>query len=158
MITAAQKLQGKFKGGFTLIEIIIVLAILGTMVFLFATNYRHSIANQALRASAENFASDIRSVHIYAREVRDKKEGGIESTSDDVSYMVVSGITLDDREMVSKHKLEGDTKFSEDTIVWFAAGTGETDSSKSISLESPYGGKIIVDVLINGVVEVGSIE
>ena len=158
MITAAQKLQGKYKGGFTLIEIIIVLAILGTMVFLFATNFRHSVANQALRASAENFASDIRSVHIYAREVKDKKEWGIESMDDQTSYMIVSGIIPDDREMVSKHKLDGNTKFSGDALVWFTAGTGETDSSESISLESPYGGKIIVDVLINGVVEVGPIE
>ena len=158
MITAAQKLQGKFKDGFTLIEIIIVLAILGTMVFLFATNFRHSVANQSLRASAENFASDIRSVHIYAREVRDKKEWGIESADDKMSYMVVSGITIDDKEIVSKHELEEDTKFSGDVFVWFAAGTGETDSGKSISLESPYGGKIIIDVLINGVVEVGPIE
>jgi len=157
MITAAQKLQGKYKSGFTLIEVIIVLAILGTMVFLFATNFRQSISNQALRASAEKFASDIRSVHIYAREVKDKKEWGIENI-DDVSYMIVSGTTLDNREMVSKHKLDGDTKFSDDTLIWFVAGTGETDSGKNISLESPYGGKIIVDVLINGVVEVGSIE
>ena len=158
MNTAAQKLQGKYKGGFTLIEVIIVLAILGTMVFLFATNYRHSISNQAFRASAEKFASDTRSVHIYAREVKDKKEWGIESMDDRAFYMIVSGTTLDGREMVSKHKLDGDTKFSEDALIWFTAGTGETDSGKNITLESSYGGKIIVDVLINGVVEVGSIE
>jgi len=57
----------KYEGGFTLIELIVVVAILGVLVYLAAANFGTSQTNVQLDAAAQQIATDIRYAQQIAR-------------------------------------------------------------------------------------------
>ena len=142
----------KKSNGFTLIELILVTAIIGVITVPFIITYRNSRANQALRTSAEQVADHARSAHVFAREANEGNGWGITST-DDSSYAIVSGTETDWNEF-SSYVLQPQITFTNDFFVWFEIGTGAIDSGQTIELSNLNGTKSKVDINENGVVEV----
>ncbi len=138
--------------GFTLVEILLVAAIIAIVAIPFLITYRNSRGNQALRTSAEQFADQARSAHIFAREAKEKSSWGITRTSEN-SYALISGSEISS-EIVATRSLESQISFMDDFTVWFQIGTGETGENYSIQLTNPIGSISTVTINKNGVVEV----
>jgi type II secretory pathway pseudopilin PulG len=140
----------------TLVELLIVIAIIIVLLLPLLITYRTSRASQALRASTEQLADDIRTAHIYARESKDKKAWGIKKLGSD-SYALVSG--TDTTSVISQNfHLEPGITFTNDFIIWFGSGTGETLLDSSVMLQNLNGKKMEVVVIKSGAVEVKTIN
>lgn len=142
--------------GITLVEILIVMAILGLLSFPLLITYQTSRAKQALRISTEVFADNLRTAHIFSREAKDEKSWGIKR-DDRASYALVSKQT-GDWQAEKVYKLENQVEFVGDFFVWFEIGTGETTSDLSLKLKNSKGHKLKVDILKKGTIEVHAID
>lgn len=146
------RLHQSRRKGFTLVEILVVTTIIAVVAIPFLITYRNSRANQALRVSAEQFADQARSVHVFAREAKDKKSWGLMRMSD-TSYAILSGSDMSS-DIVTTRSLESQITFLDEFTVWFTVGTGETSDNSSIRLSNPNGIVSRVEINKNGVVEV----
>ncbi|MFC1649380.1 Tfp pilus assembly protein FimT/FimU [Patescibacteria group bacterium] len=146
-----QKLQG-----FSLFELLVVMAILGILVIVFLTTYGTSRQNQALRVSAEEVADKIREAHIFSREQKNDVGWGIRKSGDN-SYDLIKG---EETAWISHSSsvLESDVTFDGDFFIWFDPGSGETVSTHTINLINQNGHTIVIEVLESGVTEVGIIS
>ena len=147
--------QRKSKKGFTLIELIIVTAIVSLAFIPLLITYRGTRTNQALLNSAESFANHTRSAHVFARESRETKNWGIKRLNQ-TQYAIFSVISgADENENV--YTLENAITFNADFRILFNIGTGETDNSQTITLNARNGNSIEIEVLKTGVVDIGEI-
>lgn len=138
--------------GVTLIELLVVVAIIGVISFPLLLTYKNYRTNQALLASAEEFANRTRTVHVFAREAQKQREWGIKYKSEN-SYVLystgASGI-LEEQNYI----LESGVSFLQQFDVLFEIGTGATTADQSIELLNANGRKMLVYISKNGVVEV----
>ena len=141
-----------FKKGLTLIELIIVVAIIGIISVPLLLTYRSYRTNQALSASLEQVANHTRSVHIFAREARSQREWGIKNIDERVYAFYSSGATGVQEEQ--RYSLEHGVSFAQDFDILFEIGTGNTSSDYSISIVNTNGQQGLVDVSTVGIVEV----
>ncbi len=137
--------------GVTLIELLIVIAIIATLLIPILITYGNSRRNQALKISAERFSTLVTTAHIYAREAKGVTAWGVVRETP-TTYALVSGIpgTYD---IEIRSATEQQVSFTDDFTIWFDLGTGETDKTHTLYLES--GGKqteIVVET--TGVVEI----
>lgn len=140
------------RRGFTLVEILIVLALIAILTIPLVISYQNSRTTQALRTSAEELANQIRSAHVFAREANEQKGWGVVRTSDR-TYSLVSG-QRDSWMEVSSRRTENGVLITNDFFVWFDIATGETDSNYSIVLTTPNGITQTVSVVNTGLVEI----
>lgn len=140
------------KKGFTLVEILIVLALIAALSIPLIISYQNSRTTQALRTSAEELANQIRSAHVFAREANEQKGWGVVRTSDR-TYSLVSG-RRDSWTTVTTRKTENGVLIENDFFVWFDIASGETDSNYSIVLTTPNGITQTVSVVKTGLVEI----
>jgi Tfp pilus assembly protein PilE len=140
--------------GVTLIEILLVVAIICIITFPILVSYNTTRSNQALATSAENFADQVKTAHIYAREVKDSKAWGIVINSEN-SFNLVSSATAR-WTTISTFQLDPQIKFDQTPSILFDRGTGETLSDQYVELENINGRKIRVDVVKTGLVEVSN--
>jgi prepilin-type N-terminal cleavage/methylation domain-containing protein len=145
------KSKDKSLAGFTLMELLVVIAIIGVLFVPFVITYNSSRNTQALYASGQRFADQIRTAHVFAREANSQKEWGI-VRDDETSYSLVSG-SKDSWSVVSNHQLETKVYFVDDFFVWFKILTGEADDEHSILLQNENGNQVRVRVFETGVVE-----
>ncbi len=141
--------------GFTLVEMLIVVAIIGIFMIPLLITYRSSQNNQKLRVVAEEFADQVRTVHIYARDAKDKKSWGIKLS--DNGYSLLSG-RADSYKVDKSFSLGKNIEFEKDQLVWFEIGTGQTDRDYEVVIVDTRGKKIAVKISKNGIVEVGDLE
>jgi prepilin-type N-terminal cleavage/methylation domain-containing protein len=150
------KKAAHFRSGLTFIELLIVIAIIGIIcTFPILMSWRTTRSNQALVTSAENFANQVKTAHIYAREVKDSKAWGVESDTEN-SFNLISS-TLAGWTTVSTFQLESQVKFDQTFSILFNRGTGEIASDASVELKNIIGKKVRIDVAKTGLVEVSAI-
>jgi len=143
-------------GGYSLLEVLIVCALIASTLIPVLIGWRTSRSNQALKTSAESFSNDLRSAHIYAREAKNSQSWGLKQV-DPNSYQLVSG-NKDDSTIESPMALESQINFvNENFEVWFDIGTGETNDKQSIELENMIGKRIKIDIHKTGLIEMSGI-
>jgi len=138
--------------GFTLIEMLVTLALVGLVTLPLILTFRTSRQNQAMRASAESFADNVKGAHIFSRETKDKKAWGIKN-EDNRKYAIVSG-KPDNFEVVYSYSLESGVHFSSGFALWFGPGTGTLEHDEIIDIEADNGQSMRVSVSSTGIVEV----
>lgn len=136
--------------GFTLVEIIVVVALISLFVFPILFVIRQTGQTQNLRTSVSVLSDDLQSVKVSSREVREKSGWGIVSTSAN-QYQIVKG-TKNSPTMVSNRSLQNGVVFVNQFSVWFEIGTGNA-ALQTIHLQNTNNQKY--DVLIN---ELGTIS
>jgi len=141
--------------GFTLVEMLIVVAIIGIFTIPLLITYRSSQNNQKLRVAAEEFADQVRTVHIYARDAKDKKAWGVDLSGN--SYSLLSG-RIDSYKVDKSLSLGKNIEFETDYFIWFDIGTGQTDQNYEVVIVDTRGKQIAVKISKNGIVEVGDLE
>jgi len=136
----------------TLVEILLVVALLSIIVTGAMSSLVRARLNQALMASAEKFAIVVRQAHIFAREERDDRAWGVKYEGVDGYSLIVDGGNLDVR---SSYKLEKPSVFGSDFgEIVFAQGTGELTDGREIVVRSTDGREVKINILKTGVVEV----
>jgi len=144
------------KNGFSLLELLLTLGLVGLIVIPLVMTYRVSYRNQALRVSAEKFANRVGEAHVYAREARDKKEWCLRRKTDQ-DYVLVAG-TREHNEVVSTYSLEKSVMFAGDFNLWFEIGTGRLGEGSKVKLVSEYGGEVEIELDASGFAEVGAVR
>src|SRR3972149_10688481 len=114
----------------TLIEILVVIALIIVVVPALYISFSKYRANRALETSIESFADLISTAHVYAREAKDEKAWGVRNI-DDSSYEIVSG-QPQDYQSDRQTSLNLSVFFENDFFVWFIIGTGEKDKLNTI--------------------------
>ncbi|OGM14344.1 hypothetical protein A3D84_04365 [Candidatus Woesebacteria bacterium RIFCSPHIGHO2_02_FULL_42_20] len=144
----------------TLIEILVVIAILVVVVPTLYLSFSKYRANRALETSAEAFADSLRTAHVFSREAKNESAWGVRGEANG-SYEIVFGKPADwqvDKRLV----LNSPATFENAFFIWFVVGTGAKDKDnsdpgdQSVSLVSPGGRLIRVAVADTGVVEVSN--
>lgn len=143
------------KNGFSLFEILIVFAIIGTIISVFAVINNNSRQTQALRVSSERVADKLREAHIYSREQKDDSAWGVRTSGG--SDMSLIRENESGREVYLTSSLEKGVRFDSNYEIKFKPGSGETDNFVTIKLLGKDGHVVEVNVLRSGVIEVGSL-
>lgn len=138
--------------GFSLIELLVVVAIFGLVFFPLIISYGSHRTNQALFANAEQVANHTRTVHIFAREARKEREWGVKSKSDSAYVLYSSGSSGIVEEQ--NYALDSGITFESGFDVLFEIGTGEAKSKDTIKLLGSNGKRTWVEVSDSGLVEV----
>jgi len=145
----------RLRPAFTIIEVLLTIAVFIIVVSFVYYSYLKSQSNQALVASTEQLANVLRSAHIFAREAKDKRGWGVRRDSS-VSYSLVSvGATT---RQEKNYFLESTVEIPDDFFVRFEIGSGEASANTSIFVKNRYGRIMRVDVLKSGVVEVAIVN
>lgn len=148
--TAHRKNRSLF--GFTLVEIMVAIAILSFAAFPIYLNWSTSRSGQALAASAGELADQLETSHIFAREAKDSASWGVRASGVN-QYQVISG-SIANPTVVMTRTLASQINFTDPTfIVWFEKGTGETEFDRSIELINNRNKKIKLNISKTGLVE-----
>lgn len=136
---------------FSLIELIIVIALIGILSLFIGSALITARDQQALASSAETLADHLREAHIFARNARNTTAWGVRSLSTS-DYVLVSG-TDASWKPEKTYDLDGPVTFGGNFAVWFEIGTGTSPVAQTIELVNPHGRKINVMVLESGVID-----
>ncbi|HCS78897.1 TPA: hypothetical protein DIV55_04085 [Patescibacteria group bacterium] len=137
---------------FTLVELVIVIALIGIFALAIGTALVTARDNQALVTSAETLADHLREAHIFARNARDGTAWGIRNLTS-TSYALVSG-TDASWHTEKVYMLDRQVTFTSNFAVWFTIGTGTSLVAHTIELINTHGRTMHVEVLESGVVDV----
>jgi prepilin-type N-terminal cleavage/methylation domain-containing protein len=151
---SAQKHQQRrsFLRGLSLIELLIVVAIIGLVVLPLLVTYASHRTTQALYSSSDQVANHTRSVRIFSREAREQKEWGIKNVSENSYALYSTGAS--GLQIVQNYSLERGVSFTDDFDIRFEIGTGETEQEHIIGLQSSNDQSSSIFVSTTGVVEV----
>ncbi len=142
----------KSSPAFTIVEILIVFAILGIILIPAFSSYVRSRANQDLQGSGEELANVLRIAHIFSRELKDEVDWGVRQGSNESTYELVKDQAVP---VVDKsYTLHQDIGFSSNFTIWFQKNDGFIPSQQTIILQNKYSKVFKVTVLVTGVVEV----
>lgn len=119
--------------GFTLVELLISITLLGIIGASGFTMWQRAQQNQALSASARQLASMLENAHNFARDFRQERAWGVESGDPD-SYELFSVDTAGMKTIEEEKSLLSPIQFFETFSVLFDAGTGKPDSPVLIVL------------------------
>jgi len=136
---------------FTLIELVIVIALIGIFALFIGPPLGTARDNQALSAAAEMLADHMREAHIFARNTRNETAWGVRNLTT-TTYALVSGTDASPHTEKS-FELDRAIKFTGNFAVWFEVGTG-ANSTQTIELINTHGRKLHVQVLESGVIDV----
>lgn len=136
----------------TIIEVLIVVAVISTLSIPLYFSYTRTQAHQSLRSSSEQLADTLRSAHLFSREARDFKSWGVKSI-DNQSFALIGGPK--EKPIVEKiTTVESLVTIPQNFEVWFEIGTGNAIENYSVILENKYGRKTIIKVYKTGIVDV----
>lgn len=136
--------------GFTLVELLVVVALISLFIFPIMFGIRQTGQTQNLRTSVSVLSDDLQSVKVSAREFREKSGWGIVSTNAN-QYQIVKG-TKNTPTIVSNRSLQNGVFFVNQFSVWFETGTGNA-VPQTIQLQNTNNQKY--DIFIN---ELGTIS
>lgn len=122
----------KSFSAFTLIEVIIVVAVFMLISIPLLFNYFNVSNSQGLKTSVGETTNLIKSAHIYSREAKDQKAWGV-ITRDEDTLALVSGNPAS-YEVEQELTLPRGIKTKEVVVVWFALGTGELQNNITVEL------------------------
>jgi|SRR3989344_1419782 len=137
---------------FSLIELVIVIALIGIFALFIGPPLGAARDQQALASSAEGLADRLREAHIFARNARDETDWGIRSLSS-TSYALVSG-TETSWHVEKTYDIDRRIAFTSDFVVWFSIGAGTSPVAETIELTNPRGRTIQIQVFESGVIDV----
>lgn len=142
------------RPAFSLIELLIVIAIVAILMAVGFAISSQVVVNQALRASAEQVEQQINRAHIYAREARNNELWTVKINADKTSYQLVRGAEAN-QTVDSAYTLKRPATFVTAPVdIKFAKGTGYTvgNVSYSLTLMVPSGKTAVVNVSPFGLV------
>lgn len=137
--------------GFTLLELLLVVTLIGVLVIPLYLSYTRTQANQGLRSTTEQLENILTQAHVFAREARDKKSWGVVRDSEN-SYSLVSGAPSQ-FSILQSRSAEPFVSFPKDFSVWFDIGTGDTSSEQIIIIKNKFDVEKKIRVSKNGVIE-----
>lgn len=140
------------QSAISIIEVLIVIALIGVISFPLYLSYSKNQANQGLRSSSEQLLNTLQTAHIFARETKDKKNWGVKSISEN-SFALIKGSASNSQVEKSK-TLEPNVVFPEMFEVWFDAGTGETSVERSILIKNSIEKITIINIFKTGIIEI----
>jgi prepilin-type N-terminal cleavage/methylation domain-containing protein len=144
----------KHSSAFTLVELLVTIAIMGIIILPMYFSYTRTQANQGLRATSEQLISNIKQAHVFAREAKDQKSWGVKRGSDDTSYELIAGTCgTTNYTRIQTKSAEPLVKFPQDFFVCFEIGTGEPVAETTIVVENKYGITKSLKVYKTGLVE-----
>lgn len=144
------------SAGLTLIEMLIVIALIGLFSVPLYISYTRTQANQGLSATVEELASTAKRAYLYSREAKDQKVWGIKR-QDENSFALISG-KPDDWSTISITRVEPLVTIPNDFTVLFQIGTGQIDADTSIILVNRYGRQAKVNINKTGNVETETLD
>ncbi|MEK7165319.1 MAG: prepilin-type N-terminal cleavage/methylation domain-containing protein [Patescibacteria group bacterium] len=136
---------------FTLVELLLVIALVATVSLPLGNAFITARSNQALVASAEQLSDRLRQAHIFAREAKDTKGWAI-IRIDSTSYALASG-TPATWEYIETYDLERDVTIPNNFRVWYEIGTGST-APQIILVRNNHGTEKSIIIHATGVVEI----
>jgi prepilin-type N-terminal cleavage/methylation domain-containing protein len=143
--------------GFTLLEILVVVAIVALLIIPLYLSYGRTQANQGLKVSADRLANTFKQAHILAREAKEKSSWGVRSL-DEFRYTVTSDNGKDGRKNNEEYTLEPSIQIVTQFDVMYAIGTGELKESENIILKNKYGNRMRIRLHRTGFVEYEEIK
>lgn len=142
----------KRNSAVTLIEMLVVMAVMAIIALPLYISYTRTQANQTLRASTEQLADTFRRAHVFAREAKDEKAWAVKSDSL-TSYSLIAGNDANFKTEKAT-TLETFVKFPADFRVWFEVGTGDARMPQSVTIENTYGKQFVIEIFKTGIVEI----
>ncbi len=140
----------KPRAGFTIVELLIVLALLAVLSTVMFLNFPGARSNQQLSVSAGKLADDLQKAHIFSREHKGEKVWGVAYTSSD-SYAIIS-FSQNQQTIEETKKLPAGITFNAPFQILFER-TGGLTRDTFIQLHNVHSVKKIT-VLRTGVVEI----
>ena len=135
----------------TLVEILLVTAVIGIISIPLYISYTRTQANQSLKANASQVSDAIRSAHVFGREAKDQKAWGVRRKNEK-TYELIAG-SRDTFTVQKTFALETFVSIPNNFIIWFDIGTGTTVDAGSIIIKNNYGRQIKINVSKTGVVD-----
>ncbi|RJR14584.1 prepilin-type N-terminal cleavage/methylation domain-containing protein [Candidatus Microgenomates bacterium] len=141
------------RRAFTLIEIIIVVAIIGILMVTGFTAFISAQKNQELSAVAQKFATVVTTAHIYARENKDIKIWGVRGTLD--RYALISATTDPLVFDIEKETaLPAGMTFTAPFTIYFDKGTGTMPTTQSLILKDSRDRQMRIDISPSAAVDI----
>jgi prepilin-type N-terminal cleavage/methylation domain-containing protein len=141
------------KPALTLIELVIVMALVAILSGVAVINFRKMRENQAMKLSSENIVSELNRVRIFSRENRNEKSWGLKVVSESAYTIKVrdeSGVSDLASYELSSPVLFADANFE----VWFDQVTGNTGEDKRLQLRTPSGSVKNINISQYGVINI----
>lgn len=145
-------MPNKSAHGFTLIEVILVVVIIGVVFTPLLLTYSAYRNTQALYNSAEAVANHTTSAHIFARDAKNQRNWGIKNIDSRRYSIYSSGDSGELNEY--NYSLEPGVSFGHDFEILFEIGSGETSHDFQIKLENESKKKLNINVSKLGIAEV----
>lgn len=128
----------KNKPALTLIELVIVMALVAILSGVAVINFGNMRENQALKLSSENIVSELNRIRIFSRENRDEKSWGLKAVSDS-EYTIKVRDEAGVSDLVS-YELSSPVHFADVNFeIWFDQVTGNIGEDKRLQLLAPSG-------------------
>lgn len=136
----------------TIIEVLIVVAVISTLSIPLYFSYTRTQAHQSLRSSSEQLADTLRSARLFSREAKDFKAWGVKRM-DEKTYALV-GSPRENPFVEKVTTVESLVTIPQGFEVWFEIGTGNAQTDTSVSLENKYGRKAILKIYRTGIIDI----
>lgn len=144
--------------GFTLVEILLTIALIGLTALPFFTAFTKSRSQQELVSATEQFADQLRTAHIFSREQRNSLKWGITIKSP-AEYALTSqnrsGIVFEEQSFLLP---SGVTFLSPPTTIWFESGSGTRTSPLTVIFTNTHSRVAEAHLFETGLVEVEIVE
>lgn len=141
------------KPALTLIELVIVMALVAILSGVAVINFRKMRENQAMKLSSENIVSELNRVRIFSRENRNEKSWGLKVVSESAYTIKVrdeSGVSD-----LASYELSSPVLFTDANFeVWFDQVTGNTGEDKRLQLRTPSGSVKNINISQYGVINI----
>lgn len=129
----------KILRGHTLMELVLVLALVAILSVPLGLSVATIRSKQALEAEADKFLTAVKQTHIYAREGKDEASWGIRGTGAN-SYSMWSKSAASGTVAKTEFVIDGQVSFQTNTPfeVWFNQGTGypKTGTTQTVIIKT----------------------
>ena len=143
-------------GGFTLLELLIVVALVGIISIGSITAFTTARENQLVRQSAEMVADTFQRASIYSQNARGERTWGVKS-DDQNTYVVISQLAQEpeysEQQIVTLPK---GIRFTQPFRILFTRGTGYVDGNTQVTLTTSHNSTSTVSLTTTGQITVAS--
>ena len=141
------------KSGFTLIEVLVVIALVAIVLAVVSILSGRLVAKQYLQASAKDFATVVKRAHVYSREAKDNLPWGVIADASTRQYTLVFG-PVDSPTVSATYSLHWPAYFTAAPFsIWFGQGTGYLTEDTVVTIAVPAGDTSQISISQFGTVE-----